>query len=286
MNTNKLKSESVIQVSLFGAIALVDLVKSTLGPKGMDKLLQSGKKDGETIITNDGATVLKSVYVDNPVAKILVDVSNVQDDDIGDGTTSVVVLAGELLHEAKKLLQEKHHLTTIVTGFREACVVARKQLESIILIRENDPLTFRNDLVNIAETTLSSKIVALDASHFAILAVDAVLRLRGSKDIDNIQIIKKPGGTLRDSFIDEGFILDKKIGIGQPNYVKNAKILVVNTPLDSDKIKIHGAKVKSHSLSTVVDVEAAEKLKMKVFFELMSWSLSEIESIDCFQEKV
>jgi len=124
-------------------------------------------------------------------------------------------------------------------------------------------MAFRQDLIEIANTTLASKIVAQNTKHFAVLAVDAVLRLRGSKDTDMIQIIKKTGGTLRESFIDEGFILNKKIGVGQPCRLKNAIILVANTHMDCDKIKIHGAKIKSDTISTIAEIETAEKSKLK-----------------------
>ena len=113
------------------------------------------------------------------------------------------------------------------------------------------PAAFRQDLLNIAMTTLSSKILTGDKEHFAALAVDAILRLKGSGNLDAIHLIKKPGGTLRDSFLDEGFILDKKIGVGQPKRVENARVLIANTPMDTDKIKIYGARVKVDSMAKV-----------------------------------
>merc|ERR1711920_700853 len=106
-----------------------DLVKSSLGPKGMDKILQSVGRGNAVSVTNDGATILKSVLIDNPAAKVLIDISKVQDDEVGDGTTSVCVLAGELLREAEKLVQQKLHPMTIIAGFREASACARKVLE-------------------------------------------------------------------------------------------------------------------------------------------------------------
>jgi len=258
-----LKKKSAAKISLLAAIATAELVKSTLGPRGMDKLLKSKGKETEITVTNDGATVLKSILIENPVAKILVDISMIQDNDVGDGTTSVVILAGELLKESEKLFEQKLHVMTIVAGFREANEIAHRKLETIVLKRGRDHLSFRQDLIEIANTTLASKIVAQNSSHFALLATDAVLRLRGSRDTDMIQIIKKTGGSLRDSFIDEGFILDKKIGVGQPCCLKNAIILVANTQMDCDKIKIHGAKVKSDTMMDVADIEAAEKAKLK-----------------------
>lgn len=117
--------------------------------------------------------------------------------------------------------------------------------------------------MNIARTTLSSKILAQHKEHFAQLAVKAILRLKGSGNLDAIQVITKVGGTLVDSFLDEGFLLDKKIGVNQPKRIENARILVANTPMDTDKIKIFGSRVKVDSTAKVAEIELAEKEKMK-----------------------
>eukprot|EP00877_Chromochloris_zofingiensis_P008033 jgi/Chrzof1/3483/Cz12g27040.t1 len=257
------KGEHARMSSFIGAVAIADLVKSTLGPKGMDKILQSMGRGQEVTVTNDGATILKAIYVDNPAAKVLVDISKVQDDEVGDGTTSVVVLAGELLREAEQLVNQKIHPMTIIAGFREACEVGRQALESGAFNNTGDPERFRQDLMNIAKTTLSSKILTGDKEHFASLAVEAIMRLKSSGNLEAIHLIKKTGGTLKDSFLDEGFILDKKIGVGQPHRITDAKVLIANTPMDTDKIKIYGARVKVDSMNKVADIEAAEKDKMK-----------------------
>lgn len=122
---------------------------------------------------------------------------------------------------------------------------------------------FRKDLLNISRTTLSSKILSQDKELFSNLAVDAILRLKGSTNLNNIQIIKKVGGKLSDSYLDEGFILEKKFGISQPKRITNAKILIANTSMDTDKVKIFGAKFKVDSTSKLAELEKAEKLKMK-----------------------
>ncbi|KAL2645513.1 hypothetical protein R1flu_013100 [Riccia fluitans] len=257
------KGERARMAAFIGAMAIEDLVKSTLGPKGMDKILQSAGRGHSITVTNDGATILKSLHVDNPAAKVLVEISKVQDDEVGDGTTSVVVLAGELLREAEKLIAQKIHPMTIIAGYRMAVDCARSALEMKVRNNKGDSEKFRKDLVNIAMTTLSSKILSQDKEYFANLAVDAVLRLKGSGNLEAIQIIKKCGGSLRDSFLDEGFILDRKIGVGQPKRIQNAKILVANTAMDTDKIKIYGARVRVDAMSKVAEIEAAEKNKMK-----------------------
>ncbi|CAI0382264.1 unnamed protein product [Linum tenue] len=254
------KGERARMASFVGAMAIADLVKTTLGPKGMDKILQSTGRGQSVTVTNDGATILKSLHIDNPAAKVLVDISKVQDDEVGDGTTSVVVLAGELLREAEKLVASKIHPMTIIAGLLRAfhhCIWVLSSVHDQIAEK------FKMDLMKIAKTTLSSKILSQDKEHFAKLAVDAVLRLKGSTNLESIQIIKKPGGSLKDSFLDEGFILDKKIGIGQPKRIENANILVANTAMDTDKVKIYGARVRVDSMAKVADIEAAEKQKMR-----------------------
>jgi T-complex protein 1 subunit beta len=215
----------------------------------MNKILQSAST-GEINVTNDGATILKAIQLDNAAAKILVNISKVQDDEVGDGTTSVTVLSAELLREAERLITRKIHPQTIVDGFRIASKAALKALEEaavdhqcVVYVLGNardvsdvpfvayrsDEVKFREDLFNIARTTLSSKVLSQDKEYFANLAVDAVLRLRGSVDLEHIQIIKKVGGKLTDSYLDEGFILDKTIAVNSPKRLENAKIMIANT---------------------------------------------------------
>lgn len=256
------KGELAQMSNIVGAMAIADLVKTTLGPKGMDKILQS-QGGGKVEVTNDGATILKSVMVHNPAARILIEISKTQDDEVGDGTTSVCVLAGELLREGEKLLLQKIHPQTIISGWRKASAVAYDTLVASAVDHSADPEKFRNDLLNIARTTLSSKILQQEKEHFAHLAVDAVLRLKGSTNLDSIQILKRAGGSMRDSFLAEGFILNKSIGVGQPTLIENAKILVANTAMDTDKIKIHGMKVTTSSINSMAEIEEAEKKKMR-----------------------
>lgn len=228
----------------------------------MDKLLQSASTE-ESLVTNDGATILKSIPFDNPAAKVLVNISRVQDDEVGDGTTSVTVLAAELLREAEKLVEKKIHPQTIIEGYRIAADAALAALEKAAHDSSSNPEKFREDLIAIAKTTLSSKILSQDKNHFSKLAVDAVLRLKGSTNLEHIQIIKKAGGRLADSYLDEGFILDKSFGVNQPKKITNAKILIANTSMDTDKVKIYGAKFKVDTTSKLAELERAEKQKMK-----------------------
>ncbi|CAG0920628.1 unnamed protein product [Notodromas monacha] len=258
------KAEVARLSSFVGAIAIGDLVKSTLGPKGMDKILVShGRSEGNIEVTNDGATILKNVGVDNPAAKVLVNMSKVQDDEVGDGTTSVTVFAAELLREAEKLVSLKLHPQTIIAGWRKATDVAREALRNAAEDNGADDVKFHEDLMNIARTTLGSKILSQHKEKFSKLAVDSVMRLRGSGNLDAIQIIKKTGASLADSFLDEGFLLDKRPGVNQPKRIENATILIANTPMDTDKIKVFGSQVRVDSVAKVADLELAEKEKMK-----------------------
>ncbi|KAG5475618.1 hypothetical protein LSCM4_04200 [Leishmania orientalis] len=257
------KGERARLMNIMGAVSVADIVKTTLGPKGMDKILQGMDRTQSVRVTNDGATILKSLFMDNPAAKILIDMSKTQDDEVGDGTTSVTVFAGELLRNAEKLLDQSIHPQTIIEGYRMAADVAQKALAESAEDHGADEKLFHEDLIRIAKTTLSSKIITVESDHFAKLCVDAVLRLKGSGNLEMINVMKKLGGTLRDSYLEPGFLLDKKIGIGQPRRLENAKILVANTPMDTDKIKIFGAKVNVDSISQLAEVEASEKAKMK-----------------------
>ncbi|KAG8577913.1 hypothetical protein GDO81_010325 [Engystomops pustulosus] len=257
------RAETARLSSFVGAIAIGDLVKSTLGPKGMDKILLSSGRDSSVTVTNDGATILKAIGIDNPAAQVLVDMSKVQDDEVGDGTTSVTVLAAELLREAELLIAKKLHPQTIISGWRQATQVAREALLKAALDHGNDKEKFETDLLNIARTTLSSKLLTHHKDHFSKLAVEAVLRLKGSGNLEAIHVIKKLGGSLTESYLDEGFLLDKKIGVNQPKRIENAKILIANTGMDTDKIKVFGSRVRVDSTAKVAEIELAEKEKMK-----------------------
>jgi len=265
------RGENARLQAFIGAIAIGDLVKSTLGPKGMDKILQplpgQGGPPSSATVTNDGATILKSVWIDNPAAKILVDISKTQDSECGDGTTSVVVLAAELLRNAQYLVETKMHPQVIIRGFRLGLAAARERLDSLAKDNGSNPAAFREDLLRIARTTLSSKLLKHEKEHFAQLAVDSVLRLKGKAQLDYIHVIKKSGGSLKDSFLEEGYILEKKIGTGHAKVLEDCKVMVANCQMDTDKIKIYGARVKVDSFEAVAEIEKAEKEKMKTKVE-------------------
>ena len=175
---------------------------------------------GSIEVTNDGATILRGVGVDNPAAKVLVEMSRVQDSEVGDGTTSVTVLASELIREAEKLIDMRIHPQTIIAGWRKASAAAKEALENSASDNSKNEEVFREDLMNIARTTLSSKILSQHKDFFSKLAVDAVLRLKGSGNLDAIQIIRIQGGTLEDSFLDEGKIISLHFMHEIKNYTK------------------------------------------------------------------
>jgi len=255
-----LQGENARLSSFVGAIAVADLVKTTLGPCGLDKILQSVQPHNQSIqVTNDGATILKAVHVDNAAAKVLVEIAQVQDEQVGDGTTTVAVLAGELLREAEALINQRIHPQTVCDGWRLAQECSLAALDRIRM-----PAPGRDELLEIARTTLSSKLLTHEKEHFAELAVDAVTRLQGSHNLNHIQVLKIAGGSLRDSYLEEGFLLEKTVGTGQPqSLLQGARILLANTSMDTDKIKIYGSRVKVNSLDAVAEIEAAEKHKMK-----------------------
>jgi len=264
------KAETARLSSFVGAIAIGDLVKSTLGPRGMDKILyaprgQYGNGEPSVQVTNDGATILRSCGVDNPAAKILVELSKVQDDEVGDGTTSVTVFASELLREAERLIDLKIHPHTIIRGWKKAVAAARDALEATAKDNQSDPEKFKADLFNIARTTLSSKLLTQHKDFFAEICVNAILKIKEDPKatLDSIQIIKKLGGSMEQSFLDNGFLLDKRPGMNQPRRVENAKILLANTAMDTDKIKVFGSRVRTNDIKSLAEIEAAEKEKMK-----------------------
>ncbi|SBT35083.1 T-complex protein 1 subunit beta, putative (CCT2) [Plasmodium ovale wallikeri] len=250
-----------------GAIAVGDLVKSTLGPRGLDKILTplniEGARSHQHTVTNDGATILKSVWLDNPVSKILVDVSMQQDNKCGDGTTGVVVLASEMLRNAETLIENKIHPQIICDGYRMALKIARESLLKSCFSHDVTSEIFKEDMLKIAKTTLSSKLLTHEKDHFAQLAVNAILRIKNNLNLDLIQIIKKTGGTIKNSYLEDGFILEKRIGINQPKCLTKCKIMIANTPMDTDKIKIYGTKVNVNSFEDIEDLENEEKMKMK-----------------------
>jgi len=226
------------KANITAARTISSLLRTSLGPKGMDKMLVDS--DGEVTVTNDGATILEKMDVEHQVARLMVELSQSQDNEIGDGTTGVVVLAGSLLEQAEKLLERGIHPVRIAEGFEQACVIAVKHLELIA-----DRIEFGEDLLTkTASTTLNSKIVNKHKAEMAKIAVQAVLKVavieEGRRDV-NFDLIKmegKPGGSLGDTQLIEGIVIDKEISHPQmAKEIKDAKMCILTCPFEPPKPK-------------------------------------------------
>ncbi|WKX94738.1 hypothetical protein Q1695_011757 [Nippostrongylus brasiliensis] len=233
---DKDKPESVRNSNIVAAKAVADAVRTSLGPRGMDKMIQSG--NGDVTITNDGATILNQMSVIHPTAKMLVELSKAQDIEAGDGTTTVVVIAGALLDSAQALLQKGIHPTTISESFQAAACEAEKILEAM-----SSPVDLSNEelLVKMATTSLNSKVVSQHSWLLAPMAVNAVKRIIDptrdtSVNLKMIKIIKKMGDTVEESEMIDGALIDQKtMGRGGPTRVEKAKIGLIQFQLSPPK---------------------------------------------------
>ena len=216
---------------------IAEIVQTSLGPRGMDKMLVDSL--GDVTITNDGATILKEIDVQHPAAKMLVEISKTTDNEVGDGTTSVVILAGSLLENAESLLDQDVHPTIIVDGYRKAAKKAKQYLKDIAEeISPND----KSILYKIAKTSMQTKLVRKDSDHLADTVVKAILYVAEKEgdsyivDIDDVKVEKKAGGSIKDSNIVKGIVLDKEIiHGGMPKKITDAKIALINTALEISK---------------------------------------------------
>ena len=223
--------------NISAAKIIAEIVHTSLGPRGMDKMLVDSL--GDVTITNDGATILKEIDVQHPAAKMLVEISKSTDNEVGDGTTSVVVLAGALLEQAESLLEQEVHPTIIVDGYRKAAKKAKQFIKSIAQqVTPND----RPILLKIAKTALQTKMVRKESDQLSDLIVKAVLAVAQKEgdnftvDIDDIKVEKKAGGSIPDSSIIQGIVLDKEVvHSGMPKKVTSAKIALINTALEISK---------------------------------------------------
>ena len=235
--TSRSRGKEAQRNNIMAAMVIAEAIRTTLGPRGMDKMLIDSL--GDITITNDGAAILDEIDVQHPAAKMMVEVAKTQDDMVGDGTTTAVVLSGKLLKKAEELLDQNIHPTVIVTGYRKAVQKAMEVLDKIGITVDLDD---RETLRKVAVTSMGSKAVGTAREHFAEIAIDAVKQIaekRGGRwvaDIDNIQIIKKEGKSLLDTELVRGIILDKEVvHAGMPKRVENAKIALVDAPLEVEK---------------------------------------------------
>jgi T-complex protein 1 subunit delta len=236
------KTKDVRGTNIIAARAVADAVRTSLGPRGMDKMIMKSK--GDVIITNDGATILKQMELAHPCAKMLVDLAKAQDVEVGDGTTTVTVLAGALLAGCQDLLAKGIHPTTIAEGYQRAAAFA------IGILRANAEkvdLSNRESLIQSAKTSLNSKIVSQYSNTLAPLAVDAVLKVIDAKtatnvDLNDIKIVKLLGGTIEDTHLVEGLVFNQNAShaAGGPVKIEKAKIALIQFQLSSPKTNMDG----------------------------------------------
>ncbi len=238
--TKRDKGKDAQYNNIMAARAIADAVRSTLGPRGMDKMLVDTL--GDVVITNDGVTILKEIDVDHPAAKMLVEVAKTQDEECGDGTTTAVILAGELLKKAIDLIDANVHPTVITHGYRLAASKAMEVLDaSAIELKYDDRAT----LIKIAQTAMMSKSVVGSKELMANVSVDAVRKVAekvGKKwvvDMDNIQVVKKTGGSMEDTITIDGIIVDKEpVHPSMPKRIEKAKIALLDAALEVKKTEV------------------------------------------------
>ncbi len=220
--------------NILAAKAIAEAVRTTLGPKGMDKMLIDGS--GDATITNDGATILREMDIEHPVAKMIVEVAKAQDDEIGDGTTTAVIIAGKLMEKAESLIDLDVHPTVIVLGYKQAQARAQEILQEMAMDVSGD----QKALLKIAQTAMRGKGIEIAMEKLAQISVDAALAVAGSqsKDIEeNIKIVKIPGGRIEDSVINYGIVVEKeRTNPEMPKKVENAKIMLLEGTLELKKL--------------------------------------------------
>jgi len=238
--TSRSRGKEAQRNNIMAARVIGEVLKTTLGPRGMDKMLIDSL--GDITITNDGAAILNEIDVEHPAAKMMVEIAKTQDDMVGDGTTTAVVLASELLKKAEELLDQSIHPTILVSGYRKA---AQKAIETINKTAVPVDIEDRKTLLKVALTSMSSKAVGAAREHLAEIAIDAVKQIteqRGDKkiaDIDNLQLVKKTGKSLLETQLVSGIIIDKEvIHSGMPKKKENAKIALLDSALEIEKTEI------------------------------------------------
>ncbi len=223
--------------NITAAKLISEIVRSSLGPRGMDKMLVDSL--GDVTITNDGATILKEIDVQHPAGKMMVEISKATDNEVGDGTSSVVILAGALIEKAEELIGKDVHPTIIVDGYRKSAVRAIEILNTLAQKIDGGD---KDQLSRIAKTSMQTKLVSKDADDIAQIVVNASMQIcekidsTYKVDIDDIKVDKKAGGSLRDTKLIKGIVLDKEVVHGgMPKRIEKAKIVLINSALEIEK---------------------------------------------------
>jgi thermosome len=264
--TSRSRGKEAQRNNIMAARVIGEVLKTTLGPRGMDKMLIDSL--GDITITNDGAAILNEIEVEHPAAKMMVEIAKTQDDMVGDGTTTAVVLSSELLKKAEELLDQNIHPTIIVAGYRKA---AQKATETVNKIAIPVDIEDRETLKKVALTSMGSKAVGPARERFSEIAIDAVKQIvekRGDRtiaDIDNVQMIKKTGKSLFESELVNGVIIDKEvIHTGMPKRIENAKIALLDCPLEIEKTEMSA------------EIRIRDPLQMKAFLDQENKMLKEM----------
>ncbi|MGI9010081.1 MAG: thermosome subunit beta [Nitrososphaeraceae archaeon] len=240
--TRENKGREAQKNNLTAAKLVAEVVKSSLGPRGMDKMLVDSL--GDVTITNDGATILKEIDVQHPAAKMVVEVAKSVDNEVGDGTTSSVIFTGALLEKAEELIDKNVHPSVIVDGYTAASIEALQTLDKIAIKVKTDD---RDLLAKIANTSMYSKLVSEDSPVLSKIVVDATQMIADSNektktlkvDLDNIKVEKKAGGSMQDTSLIKGIVLDKEVvHSGMPKRIEKAKIALINSPLEIEKTEM------------------------------------------------
>jgi thermosome len=246
--TSQTKGRDAQKNNITAAKLIAEIVRSSLGPRGMDKMLVDTL--GDVTITNDGATILKEIDVQHPAAKMMVEISKATDNEVGDGTTSVVVLAGALIEKAEELVNKDVHPTVIVDGYRKA---AMKAIEVLNGIAQKVAGNEKQELIRIAKTAMQTKLVSKESDDLAQIVVDAAIAVSEKTDsgfrldIDDVKVEKKAGGSIRDTKLVKGIVLDKEIVHGgMPKRIEKAKIALINSALEIEKTEFD-AKININS---------------------------------------
>ncbi|CAN5887508.1 thermosome subunit beta [soil metagenome] len=235
--TSETKGREAQKNNINAAKTVAEIVRTSLGPRGMDKMLVDSL--GDVTITNDGATILKEIDVQHPAAKMMVEISKATDNEVGDGTTSVVVLAGSLIEKAEELITKNVHPTVIVDGYRKCAVKSIELLNNIAIKVTNNE---KEQLIRIAKTSMQTKLVSKESDDLANIVVTASQQVSESQngstkvDLDDIKVEKKSGGSIKDTKLIKGIVLDKEVVHGgMPRRVEKAKIALINSALEIEK---------------------------------------------------
>jgi len=262
--TNETKGKDAQKNNITAAKLIAEVVKSSLGPRGMDKMLVDSL--GDVTITNDGATILKEIDVQHPAAKMMVEVSKSIDNEVGDGTTSSVVVAGSLIEKAEELITKDIHPTIIVDGYKKCSVKANEILKNAATKVSPDNKEVLN---KIARTSMASKMISGNSEALSKIVVDAVLEVSEKTqenyrvDLDDIKVEKKAGGSINDTTLVQGVILDKEVVHGgMPKRIDDAKIAVVNSPLEIEKTEFD-AKININSPDQMNQFLEQENMMLK-----------------------